>query len=154
MVFGALKRLAGNLAGAVTREINAAYGENTDFLEAVAASAALVAYADGDLEAAERSAIVSLIQKHPSLGKLYPLDVIEKTAEAMFKRAESASGRQALARELDDIKGRPNGTQMAEDVYLVALDVANAAGELEPEEEVVLKKVAARLGVDASKFDF
>lgn len=154
MVFGALKRAAQAAFSGVTRELNAAYGENTDFLEAVCASAALVAFADGELEAAERSAIIQLVQKHPQLGKLYSLSTIEQTAEAMFKRAESASGRQALARELDDVKGRPNASQMAEDVYLVALDVANADGELEAEEEVVLKKIASRLGVDASKFDF
>lgn len=153
MVFGFLKRLAGNLAGAVTREINAAYGENTDFLfEAVAASAALVAYADGDLEAAERSAIVSLIQKHPSLGKLYPLNVIEQTAEAMFKRAESASGRQALARELDDIKGRPNGTRRWPRTSTSSpLTWPTPMASWFSEEEAVLKKVAARLGVDTQQ---
>ncbi|WP_286202112.1 TerB family tellurite resistance protein [Ochrobactrum sp. SFR4] len=43
---------------------------------------------------------------------------------------------------------------MAEDVYLIALDIANADGEVEPEEDAVLKKIAARLGVDTSKFDF
>lgn len=43
---------------------------------------------------------------------------------------------------------------MAEDAYLIALDIANADGDLEPAEEAVLKKLAARLGVDASKFDF
>lgn len=154
MVFGALKRAAQAAFSGVTRELNAAYGENTDFLEAVCASAALVAMADGEIEPEERAEIIKLVQKHPSLGKLYSITVIESTAEAMFKRAASASGRQGLARELDDIKGRPNGAQMGEDVYLVALDVANSDGELEPEEEATLKKIASRLGVDASKFDF
>lgn len=149
-MFGALKRAMG--AGA--REVKAEYGENKDFLEAVCAAAALVAAADGDIEESERRKVVSIVQNHPTLSKLYQSNVIEQTADTMFKRAKETSGRQLLARELDDIKSRPNGQQMAEDAYLIALDIANADGELEPAEEAVLKKLAARLGVDASKFDF
>lgn len=149
-MFGALKKALG--AGA--KEIKAEYGENKDFLEAVCAASALVAAADGDIEESERRKVVSIITNHPSLSKLYQSNVIETTADTMFKRAKEASGRQQLARELDDIKSRPNGSQMAEDAYLVALDIANADGEVEPAEDAVLKKIAARLGVDATKFEF
>lgn len=154
MVFAALKRAAQSAFSGATRELNAAYGSNTDFLEAVCAASALVAASDGEIEATERTKIIALIQKHPSLGKLYSQSVIEQTAEAMFRRAVDASGRQALARELDDIKSRPDGHQMGEDVYLIAMDVADADGEREPQEDATLKKIAARLGVDASKFEF
>lgn len=135
-------------------EVSAAYGENKDFLEAVCAAVALVSAADGDIEESERRKALSIITNHSTLGKLYKQNDIETTCERMFKLAKDASGRQQLARELDDIKGRANGAQMADDVYLVALDIANADGEVEPQEEVVLKKIAARMGVDASRFDF
>lgn len=149
-MFGLLKRAV--TAGAT--EVKAEYGENKDFLEAVCAAVALVAAADGDIEETERRKAVSIITNHSTLGKLYKQNDIESVSEAMFKKAKDSSGRQQLARELDDIKARPNGAQMAEDVYLIAVDIANADGEVEPEEDVVLKKIAARLGVDASKFDF
>lgn len=149
-MFGALK----NAFKAGSKEIKAEYGENKDFLEAVCAASALVAAADGDIEESERRKVVSVIQNHPALSKLYQSNVIEQTADTMFKRAKDSSGRQLLARELDDVKTRPNGSQMAEDAYLIALDIANSAGELEPAEDAVLKKLAARLGVDASKFEF
>jgi tellurite resistance protein len=149
-MFGALKKAFG--AGA--REIKAEYGENKDFLEAVCAASALVAAADGDIEESERRKVVSIISNHSTLSKLYQTNVIEATADTMFKRAKDASGRQSLAREMDDIKSRPDAAQMAEDVYLIALDIANADGEVEPAEDAVLKKIAARLGIDASKFDF
>lgn len=149
-MFGALKKALG--AGA--KEIKAEYGESKDFLEAVTAAAALVAAADGDIEEAERRKVVSIISNHPTLSKIYQGNVIEATAETMFKRAKEVSGRQQLARELDDIKSRPNGAQMAEDAYLVALDIAGADGEIEPQEQDVLKKIASRLGIDPSKFDF
>ncbi|MBB5765936.1 tellurite resistance protein [Methylorubrum rhodesianum] len=147
-MFGALKKAFG--AGA--KEIKADYSQNKDYLEAVCAASALVAYADGELEESERSKVIRTISQHPTLGKMYQQSTIESTVEVMFKRAKDASGRQQLARELDDIKGRDGS--MAEDVYLVALDVAHADGQVEPEEDVVLKKIATRLGVDISKFEF
>lgn len=149
-MFGALKKAFASGA----KEIKADYSENKDFLEAVCAASALVAAADGDIEESERRKVVSIITNHSTLSKIYQQNVIEQTADTMFKRAKDSSGRQQLARELDDIKTRANGAQMAEDVYLIALDIANSDGEVEPEEEVVLKKIAARLGIDTSKFDF
>jgi tellurite resistance protein len=140
--------------GAGAKEVAAEYGENKDFLEAVLAASALVAAADGDIEESEKRKVISVVTNHAQLAKLYPQNVIESTAETMFKRAKDASGRQSLARELDDVKTRPNGSQMAEDVYLIALDIANADGDLEDAEQVVLGKIASRLNIDVSKFDF
>lgn len=149
-MFGALKKAFG--AGA--KEIQADYSQNRDYLEAVCAAAALVAMADGEIEDTERTKTVSVLINHPTLGKMYQQNVVEQTADAMFKRAKDSSGRQQLARELDDIKGRPDGPRMAEDVYLVAVDVSLADGEVEPQEAEVLKKIANRLGVDPSRFEF
>ncbi|PYE89633.1 tellurite resistance TerB family protein [Phyllobacterium leguminum] len=149
-MFGILKKTL----GAAAKEVKAEYGESKDFLEAICAASALVAASDGDIEESERRKVVSIISNHPTLSKLYQSNIIEQTADTMFKRAKDVSGRQQLARELDDIKSRPDGSQMAEDVYLIALDIANSDGEIEPQEDAVLKKIAARLGIDASKFDF
>lgn len=149
-MFGALKRVF--KAGAV--EVSASYSQNKDFLEAVCAACALVANADGTIEESEKRKALSIITNHSALGKLYKQADIEACCETMFKRAKDASGRQQLARELDDIKGRPDGAQMADDVYLVALDIAQADGTVQDEEKVVLEKIAKRLSVDVTKFDF
>lgn len=149
-MFGFAKKVFSGAA----REVSAEYSQNKDFLEAVCAAAALVAAADGDIEESEKRKLVSLISSHATLSKLYQQQQIEATADTMFKRAKDSSGRQQLARELDDIKTKPNAIQMAEDVYLLAVDIANADGEVEPQEDVVLKKIAARLNVDPTKFEF
>lgn len=149
-MFGLLKKIG----GAAAKEVKAEYGQNKDFLEAVCAGSALVAAADGEIEDSERTKVVSIITNHAQLSKLYDRNTIEQTAEAMFKKAKDASGRQSLAREMDDIKNRPDGATMCEDVYLIALDIAGADGEIEPEEQVVLEKIAKRLNIDTSKFDF
>lgn len=149
-MFGLLKRVAG---GAV-REVSAEYSTNKDFLEAVCAASALVAFADGELEDTERNKAIAIITSHSTLSKLYQRDVIEQTIDTMFKRAKDSSGRQSLARELDDLKGKPSGAQMAEDVYLIATDISMADDQAEPQEVEVLKKIANRLGVDPSRFEF
>lgn len=149
-MLGLLKKIG----GAAAKEVKAEYGQNKDFLEAVCAGSALVAAADGEIEDSERTKVVSIITNHAQLSKLYDRNTIEQTAEAMFKKAKDASGRQSLAREMDDIKNRPDGATMCEDVYLIALDIAAADGEIEPEEQAVLEKIAKRLNVDTSKFDF
>lgn len=135
-------------------EINAAYSENRDFLEAVCAASALIAAADGDLEDSERQKAVRILTNHPVLGKLYKQNDIENCLESMFKRAKDNSGRLQLARELDDIKKRDTGAQMGEDVYLIASDVAGADGEVDDKEKEMLKKIAGRLGVDPARLEF
>ncbi|OYX08924.1 MAG: hypothetical protein B7Z15_14695 [Rhizobiales bacterium 32-66-8] len=149
-MFGVLKKALGG----ASREVSAAYGENKDFLEAACAAVALVAAADGDIEDSERQKATRLLSNHGELSKLYKQTDIEQTLATMFARAKDASGRQQLARELDDIKGRPSGAKMAEDVYLIGLDIAHADGEVEPQEQDVLNRLAARLGVDPARFEF
>ncbi len=134
--------------GSAAREVKADYSQNRDFLEAVVAACALVSYADGELEDSERLKAARIIKDHPLLGKTYQSNVIEETIETLFKRAKDRSGRNQLFRELGDIKGRPDSKQMAEDAYLVALDIAEADGEIETEEQAVLTKIAGLFGLD------
>jgi tellurite resistance protein len=145
MVFGFGRKLA----GALSREVKAEYGQNKDFLEATCAVVALVAFADGQLENEEKDKAKKVITGHAQLSKIYNSSDIESTMETMFKRAESFSGRQALLRELDDVKDK--GAQMGEDCYLVGLDIAHADGELEEAEAKVLTQIANRLNVDLKK---
>ncbi|WP_439398465.1 tellurite resistance TerB family protein [Bradyrhizobium sp. PMVTL-01] len=148
--FGAVKKAF--TSGA--REINKEYGQNRNFLNAVCASAALVANADGSIEDTEKLKAIQLITNNATLSSLYQRNDIEAALESAFKSAKDASGRQTLARSLDSILTMPNGTQMAEDVYLVATDIANADGSVSDEEKAIMEKIARRLNVDPKKFDF
>lgn len=136
------------------REINKEYGKTPDFLNAVAASAALVANADGSIEDAERTKTISLIRNHSTLSKLYSGDQIETTVDRMLKLSKDLSGKQELARAIDKICGLEGGKVMAEDVYLIAADIAASDGSVGEEEEKVLAKIATRLSVDTKKFEF
>jgi tellurite resistance protein len=149
-MFGSLKKVL----GAGVAEARAGYAENRDFLEAVCSGVALVANADGNIDDGERRKAVSLLTGHSTLSKLYKTADIESCLTTMFGRAKDSSGRQQLARELDDISGRPNAAQMAEDVYLIALDIAGSDGSVGDDEKSMLQKIAHRIGVDTAKFDF
>jgi tellurite resistance protein len=150
-MFGAIKSAFKAGAKASATELQAKYKENIDFLEAVCAGVALVAAADGEIEDAEVGAVQRLVSSNDKISACYQPHQISEVSTKMLALAKTQSGKQSLARQLDDIKG--NAT-MCEDVYLIALDIAYADGELEPAEKETLAKIAKRLNVDVSKFDF
>lgn len=151
-IFGALKQAF--VSG--TKELNKEYGKTENFLNAVCASCALVAYADGTLEDSEKKKAIEVLTGHNQLSSLYQRAQIESALNNALSHAQTASGKQELARQLDSVLTLPNGPQMAEDVYLVAVDVAssNSNGKPGDDETRVLGKLANRLHVDPSKFEF
>lgn len=122
-----------------------------DFLEAVCASCALVAAADGSVEDSEVETTIKTIASNPSLQAAFSSREIESTADAMLKRAQAGrTGRMGLYKEIEDIKA---DAEMAETVYLAAWDVAESDGSVADEEKAVMAKIADRLGVNPAQFD-
>lgn len=138
------------------KELNKEYGKTDDFLNAICASCALIAYADGTCEDSEKKKAIEVLTGHTQLASLYQRGQIENALNSALSHATTASGKQELARQLDRVLGLPNGTQMADDVYLVAVDVAssNSHHSVGEDEQRVLDKLANRLHVDPSKFEF
>lgn len=151
-IFGAI---ASAFKGSV-KEISKEYAGNTDFLAAVSASCALIAYADGTCEDSEKKKAIEVLTSHTQLSTLYNRQQIEQALGLALSHAQTASGKQELARNLDKVLSLSNGSQMAEDVYLVAVDVAgsNSNGKIGEDEQRVLDKLSGRLGVDPKKFEF
>lgn len=150
-LFGGLKSAFKAGAKASATELAGKYKENIDFLEAVCAGVALVAAADGEIEDSEVGAVQRLVSGNDKISACYQPHQINEISTKMLALAKTQSGKQNLARQLDDIKGNPT---MCEDVYLIAADIAFADGELEPAEKETLAKIAKRLNVDPSKFEF
>lgn len=149
--FDKIRAMAGSAANSTLK-----YGGNKDFLEAVCASSALVAAADGDISDDEISAAVETMKGNKTISGAFTIGEIERTMDDMLKRAKSMSGRASLMRELDDVKRRAtgdDGAQQCEDIFLAAADVAASSGGIDAKEQAVLGKIAGRLGVDARKFD-
>lgn len=122
----------------------------SDALEAVCAACAYVAAADGDISDAEVATTITTIQNNATLAGAFTTQQIEKCADVMFNRAKGGrSGRLGLKKEIMDIA---NDNEIAEIVFVAALDVADH-GDIDEKEKKVLLDIAGMLGVDAKKYD-
>ncbi|QVW56150.1 hypothetical protein pEaSNUABM6_00006 [Erwinia phage pEa_SNUABM_6] len=118
--------------------------EKRDLAQAVVNAAYLVAYADGELEASEKAKIEQVLRANPVLANFQgELNQIAATIIAQLE-ADIGIGRRAALREISDVKG---DQRECEDVLDVAIAIAKADGEIEPEEEAVLKQIAEALGL-------
>jgi len=150
-MFGILKKVA----GAAATEIKGANGENSNALEALAASAALAAAGDGDIGSSEKAKGLALIKKHKRIASIYKESDIERMVDAMFKQAEDSQGRQQLARELKDVCGDDAFREVREDCFLIAKEVCMGAdGNIDPKEQAQLDRIAKLLNVNPEDFLF
>lgn len=143
-MFGKLKELA-------TKSVNRLSGR-TDLLEAIAASCALVAAADGDIEDEEVITTINALVSHPVLSASFSQTQIEANIDTMIKRAKGGiSGRLGLYREIEEAKARSTSDDL-EMLFVIAIDVAMSDGEYEPEERKVLEKIGKALGLNANSY--
>ena len=126
------------------------FSGNKDFLEAVCAGAALVAYADGSCSDEEVAAALTAVSTSPSLTGAFTSTEIERCMNEMLKRASSGTvGRVALMREIADIRTKPD---MAEVVVCTLIDVASASGDIDAKELKVISAVAGELRIDHRQY--
>ena len=124
----------------------------TDLLEGICAMAALVAYADGELEGSEMEATLDALTSHATLSAAFTPTQIEQALDKQLKRAKGGmAGKLALKREIEEAKSK-NTTEELEMALMIAMDVSMADGEMEPAEKTVLEDVAKRLGLNLASY--
>lgn len=118
--------------------------DKRDLAQAVVNSAYLVAYADGELEQSEKVKIEQVLRTNPILSNF--ASEINEIASRIIGQLETdiRIGRRAALREIEDVKG---DQRECEDVMDVAVAIAMADGEIEPEEMKVLEQIANTLGL-------
>lgn len=137
------------LFGKKASEAVSKFSGRTDFLEATCAAAALIAVADGEIEDSEVTATVKAVKANKALAGGFDGPTIERTINAMLERAGGGRvGKAGLRTEIREIAKDP---EMAEAVILTALDVAEADGQIEPEEQKVLESLSKELGIDLAR---
>jgi len=142
--------LLANLKSILTGGVQKLSGRK-DALEAVCAAAALIAAADGDISDAEVAATSKAVKANPSLTAAFAQRDIEIAIDAMMSRAEGGrSGRQGLLREIEQIAA---DRDIAEIVYLAALDVAESDGSIGEKEKAVLTRICTTLGLNPANYD-
>ncbi|NIZ28950.1 tellurite resistance TerB family protein [Escherichia coli] len=113
--------------------------ENRDLMEAIVGGCLLVSAADGEIEKEETSKLDQLIRSNPRNEITSTINRYTEQLEAGFR-----VGRMNILREIDDIKNDP---KEAEEVFVNMLTIAEADGQIEPEEQKVLEEVGRRLGL-------
>jgi len=140
-MFGFMKKLKGAGTELANKSVKA---ENKDLMEAMVGAATLIAYADGELEDEEITAIAGIIENSKALEAfgtepMQEFDKLCKVFESGYRM-----GRLNTMREIADVKDNKEDSEM---VLVMAIEVAFADGECEPAEEKELKTIAQKLGL-------
>ncbi|MEW5609507.1 tellurite resistance TerB family protein [Pseudomonas juntendi] len=125
--------------------------ENRDLMQAIVGGCILVAAADGEIEKSETDKIDQLIRSNKNLEHFgaeitATLGRFTEQLQAGFR-----VGRLNILREIRDIKNNPAD---AEEVFVNMITVAEADGDIEPEELKVLTEIGRELGLRLSDFGF
>ena len=124
----------------------------TDLLEAVCASAALIAAADGSISDDEVAQALQVVQNNETLSSAFDARTIEQTMDKMLGRAKGGfSGRNGLNTEIAQV-GSKGVHEENEIIYLIALDVAYADNDCGTKEKEVLSKLAKSLGINEANY--
>lgn len=142
-LFGKLFKTGAKAAEAVKKF------ENKDLVEATVASALLIAAADGKVEDEELLKLQEIIEAMPSMQNFQSEIGVLVDKYTKLLKAGFMLGKIQLMREIRECK---HSDTEAEDIIVVALTIASADGELEPEEAAVLKDICKALGVAPSQF--
>ena len=142
-LFGKLFKTGAKAADAVKKF------ENKDLVEATVASALLIAAADGKIEDEELLKLQEIIEAMPSMQNFQSEIGVLVDKYSKLLKAGFALGKVQLMREIKDCK---HSDTEAEDIIVVALTIAGADGDLEPEETAILKDICKALGVAPSQF--
>lgn len=123
--------------------------ENRDLAEGLVGACLLVAAADGSIDAEEIANLQAQLESHsvlsdfgPEIGKM--VDKFSKQLEAGF-----LIGKTSIMREIKDCA---HDEREAEDIFVAAITIAQADGEVDEKEVKILKEIGKTLGLNLSNY--
>lgn len=119
--------------------------ENRDLMQAICGAALLIAAADGEIESEETAKLEAIIRSLPALSHFGA--EISQTVQRFTDQLNAGFllGKTQIMREIRECK---HSTQEAEDIFVVALTIAQADGEIDEKESAVMKQIARELGIN------
>lgn len=121
---------------------------NSKFKEAAMATCALIAAADGSVDAKEKAKVISLIQNNELL-QVFEASSLGKLFAEYCDKASNEFARLDLLSIVRKLKGDEGASDTA---LRVALIIANADGNFSDEEKTVVKELCAALGLSADNY--
>lgn len=125
--------------------------QNQNVLEAIVAASLLIAAADGDIEKKETDKLDKLLCNNDLLSAFKPAEIrklIQRYSGIL--EADFGVGRLKLLKEIGDIS---DNLDHSEEVFVTALAIANADGEIEPAELKILKEIGNTLGINLAQYE-
>jgi tellurite resistance protein TerB len=124
---------------------------NKDFMEAVAAGCAMIAYADGSIDSVEKQKMVGFINLNDAL-KVFKLnDILARFNHyvEMFEFDLSVGKTEAMSA----ISKLKKNTDAAKILITVCCAIGASDGNFDNNEKTIVKEMCQALGLDSSKFE-
>lgn len=123
--------------------------ENRDLMEAIVAGAVLVAYADGDCSNEELEKLQGIIESNDNL-KHFGSEIgttIDKYS-SMYESGKRIA-KMKLMKELGDVQA---DEQQKVEAFIIAIEIADADGEIDEAEQTVLKEIGKQFGLNPDNY--
>lgn len=118
--------------------------------EAIVAASVLVAAADGEIEKKESEKLERMLANNDSLSSFKKTDIQRLVAKySATVETDFRMGKLKMMKEIEDIS---DNSSDAEEVFITALSIAEADGEIEPQELLVLSEIGRRLGLSLKDY--
>ena len=124
--------------------------QNQNILEAIIAAGLLISASDGDIGKDETSKLEKLLANNDSLSSFKPSEVrkiIDKYSGIL--EADFRVGKLKLLKEIGDIS---DDADQSEEVFVNALAIAEASGDIDEKELAILKEIGRTLGVNIGTY--
>ena len=125
--------------------------KNADFMHAVIAACAKIAYADGIVDPKEKQKMMQFIQHSEELSVFKTEDVIaswNKTSGSFDFDLDFGS--LEAMKKIGKLRGKPDAARA---LVRISIIIANSDGNFDDDEKKAVKEVCAELNVPAEEFD-
>lgn len=149
MVMNWLKQSTADARAKLSAEVSKF--KNRGFMEAVVSGCALVAAADGSIDASEKQKMAGFIERSEELKHFDMRQVIE-----VFQKAagdfefDHAIGKATALKTIGKIKGNDEQSRL---LVRIVCAIGAADGDFDADERAVVKEIARELGLDPVEFD-
>lgn len=123
--------------------------ENRDLMEAIVAGAVLVAFSDGDCSDEELQKLQGIVENNDNL-KHFGTE-IGKTIDKYCSLYESGA-RLAKSKLMKEIRDVSADEAQKEEAFIIAIEIADADGEIDDKEMAVLVQIGKEFGLKAEDY--
>lgn len=123
--------------------------ENRDLMEAIVAGAVLVAHADGECSTVELEKLDNIIAANDNLAHFG--SEIGKTIDKYAAMYE-AGARLAKMKLMKEIRDVDSDEAQKEEAFIIAIEIADADGEIDEAEMGVLREIGKALGLNPDNY--